>query len=78
MGQGMSSVSGELAGELFVWSMIAGIGVATFLIRFAPIALLARLELPAWLHPGLALRAASGDGGDHRSAVVFCRWRAYH
>jgi branched-subunit amino acid transport protein len=49
MGQGMSSVSGELAGELFVWSMIAGIGVATFLIRFAPIALLARLELPAWL-----------------------------
>ncbi|MER2516800.1 MAG: AzlD domain-containing protein, partial [Candidatus Accumulibacter phosphatis] len=45
----MSSVSGELAGELFVWSMIIGIGVATFLIRFAPIALLARLELPAWL-----------------------------
>ena len=39
------NVSGELAGELFVWSMIVGIGVATFLIRYAPIALLARLEL---------------------------------
>ena len=49
----MSSVSGELAGELFVGSMIAGIGVATFLIRFAPIALLARLELPAWLTQAL-------------------------
>jgi branched-subunit amino acid transport protein len=53
MGQGMSNLNGELAGELFVWSMIVGIGVATFLIRFAPIALLARLELPAWLTQAL-------------------------
>jgi len=47
------NVSGEFAGELFVWSMIVGIGVATFLIRYAPIALLARLELPAWLTQAL-------------------------
>lgn len=38
---------------LFVWSMIVGIGVATFLIRFVPIALLARLELPGWLKRSL-------------------------
>lgn len=49
MGQDVSSVSGEAAGELFVWSMICAIGVATFVIRFAPLALLARLELPTWL-----------------------------
>ena len=45
----MSSVSGEAAGELFVWSMICAIGIATFVIRFAPLALLARLELPTWM-----------------------------
>ncbi|WP_409559290.1 AzlD domain-containing protein, partial [Accumulibacter sp.] len=33
--------------------MIIGIGVATFLIRFAPIALLSRLELPAALRQAL-------------------------
>ncbi len=32
--------------DVFVWSMIVGIGIATFLIRFAPLALLARLDLP--------------------------------
>ncbi|WP_291994660.1 AzlD domain-containing protein [Candidatus Accumulibacter sp. ACC003] len=46
-------MSSEPAGELFVWSMIVGIGVATFLIRFAPIALLSRFELPAWLKRAL-------------------------
>ncbi|WP_300320118.1 AzlD domain-containing protein [Accumulibacter sp.] len=49
----MSAASGELAGDPFVWSMIIGIGVATFLLRFAPIALLSRLELPAWLRQAL-------------------------
>lgn len=49
----MSNLSGEAAGDLLVWSMIIGIGVATFLIRFAPIALLSRLELPAALRQAL-------------------------
>ena len=49
----MSSVNADLAGDLFVWSMICAIGVATFLIRYAPLALLARLELPAWLTQAL-------------------------
>ena len=33
--------------------MIIGIGVITFLLRFAPLALLARLELAGWLQQGL-------------------------
>ncbi|MBK7677787.1 MAG: AzlD domain-containing protein [Candidatus Accumulibacter sp.] len=41
------------ASDPFVWSMIVGIGIMTFIIRFAPIALLARLELPAWLRQAL-------------------------
>jgi len=32
-----------------IWAMILGIGLVTFLIRFVPIALLARLQLPGWL-----------------------------
>ena len=39
--------------ELIVWSMMIAIGLATFAIRFAPIALLARLELPDWLKRAL-------------------------
>jgi branched-subunit amino acid transport protein len=39
--------------DVFVWSMIVGIGIATFLIRFAPLALLARLDLPEWLRQAL-------------------------
>mgnify|MGYP002378665764 CR=1 FL=1 len=41
------------ASDPFIWSMIVGIGIMTFIIRFAPIALLARLELPAWLRQAL-------------------------
>lgn len=33
--------------------MIIGIGVVTFLLRFAPLALLARLELAGWLQQAL-------------------------
>ncbi|TLD46748.1 MAG: hypothetical protein FAZ92_00982 [Accumulibacter sp.] len=33
--------------------MIIGIGVITFLLRFAPLALLARLELAGWLRQAL-------------------------
>lgn len=43
----------DAGSEPFVWAMIVAIGAATFLIRFAPIALLARLELPTWLTQAL-------------------------
>lgn len=36
-----------------IWSMILGLGIITFLIRFTPIALLARLQLPPWLKHAL-------------------------
>ena len=34
---------------LMVWTMILSVGLISFAIRFLPIALLARLELPRWL-----------------------------
>jgi branched-subunit amino acid transport protein len=41
------------SGELIIWSMMIGTGLITFAIRFAPIALLSRLELPDWLKRAL-------------------------
>ena len=48
----MSTSLGESA-PLLVWSAIIGIGLITFAIRFIPIALLAKLELPALLKRAL-------------------------
>lgn len=39
--------------ERLVWSMMIAIGLLTFAIRFFPIALLSRLELPDWLKRAL-------------------------
>ena len=36
-----------------VWSMIIGIGALTFLVRYVPIALLSRMQLPEWLKRAL-------------------------
>ena len=47
------SFTDAASSDVFVWSMIVGIGIATFLIRFAPLALLARLDLPEWLRQAL-------------------------
>ena len=49
----MSTVGSGPTGDWLVWSMIIGIGAATFVIRLAPIALLAHLELPRWLKQAL-------------------------
>jgi branched-subunit amino acid transport protein len=49
MNPGNTSVSAEF----IIWSMMIGIGLLTFAIRFAPIALLSRLELPDWLRRAL-------------------------
>lgn len=38
-----------MSGEALVWPMIVAIGVLTFAIRLAPLALLAELPLPGWL-----------------------------
>lgn len=38
---------------LLAWAMMIGIGLTTFAIRFVPIALLARLDLPEWLKSAL-------------------------
>jgi len=38
---------------VFIWSMLIAIGIVTFAIRFAPIALLSRLDLPEWLKRAL-------------------------
>lgn len=48
----MSASLGESA-PLLVWSTIIGIGAITFAIRFIPIALLSRLDLPALLKRAL-------------------------
>lgn len=49
----MNPAGTATANELIVWSMMIGIGLLTFAIRFAPIALLSRLELPDWLKRAL-------------------------
>ena len=38
---------------LSIWATIIAIGIVTFFIRFAPIVLLSRLELPEWLKRAL-------------------------
>ncbi len=48
----MNPTMGETS-SLLIWTMMISIGLITFVIRFAPIALLARLELPAWLKRAL-------------------------
>ena len=48
----MNANLGESA-PLLVWSAIIGIGLITFAIRFIPIALLAKLELPPLLKRAL-------------------------
>lgn len=42
-----------LSPTAFIWAMMIGIGLTTFVIRFAPISLLSRLELPEWLKKAL-------------------------
>ncbi len=39
--------------SLFIWTIIVSIGLATFGLRYFPVALLARLELPGWLKRAL-------------------------
>ena len=38
----------------YVWSIIASMAVANFVVRFVPIALLSRVELPDWLRRWLS------------------------
>ena len=45
--------TGATTDELVVWSMMICIGLLTFTIRFAPIALLSRLELSEWMKRAL-------------------------
>lgn len=33
----------------YVWTIIIGMAVANFVVRFGPIAVLSRIRLPAWL-----------------------------
>ena len=49
----MNPASPDMPVEFIIWSMMIGIGLLTFAIRFAPIALLARLELSDWLKRAL-------------------------
>lgn len=49
----MSPAETGVSAELILWSMMAAIGLLTFAIRFAPIALLSHLELPDWLKRSL-------------------------
>lgn len=42
-----------LSPATFIWLMMIGIGLSTFAIRFIPISLLARLDLPEWLKNAL-------------------------
>ncbi len=49
----MNPASIGTSSELIIWSMIIGAGLVTFAIRFGPIALLSRLELPEWLKRAL-------------------------
>lgn len=49
----MNPADPSMPAELVVWAMMIGIGLLTFAIRFAPIALLARVELPDWLKRAL-------------------------
>jgi branched-subunit amino acid transport protein len=49
----MNAASSGASSELIIWMMTIGIALATFAIRFAPIALLSRLELPDWLKSAL-------------------------
>ena len=46
--------AGSEASALIIWSVIIGIGLLTFAIRFFPIALISRMELPAWLKRALS------------------------
>jgi branched-subunit amino acid transport protein len=47
------SPAGSEPPALIIWTIIIGIGLITFAIRFVPIALLSRLELPIWLKRAL-------------------------
>ena len=49
----MNAASLSTSPELIIWMMTIGIGITTFAIRFAPIALLSRLELPELLKRAL-------------------------
>jgi branched-subunit amino acid transport protein len=49
----MNAASSGASSELIIWMMTIGIALATFAIRFTPIALLSRLELPDWLKRAL-------------------------
>ncbi len=48
----MNSSPGENS-ALLIWAIIVSVGVITFCIRFVPIALLSRLQLPEWLKRAL-------------------------
>lgn len=37
-----------------IWGVIIGMALTNFALRFTPIALLSRLELPSWLHRWLS------------------------
>ena len=49
----MNPSTGEPS-QLIIWLMIVSIGLITFAIRFVPIALLSRRNLPVWLKRALA------------------------
>lgn len=38
----------------YVWTIIVGMAVANFAVRFGPIAVLSRVELPGWLRRWLS------------------------
>ena len=49
----MNAANSGTSAEFIIWTMTIGIALATFAIRFAPIALFSRLELPDWLKRAL-------------------------
>ena len=48
--------------DTLIWTVIAGMAVANFTLRFVPIAIVSRLELPDWLMRWLSFVPASVMG----------------
>lgn len=40
--------------ERFIWTLIAAMAIANYAVRYPPIAVLSRLELPTWLRRWLS------------------------
>jgi branched-subunit amino acid transport protein len=40
--------------ESYIWAVVIGMAAANFIVRFPPIAVLSRIELPGWLRRWLS------------------------